>query len=310
MQMSHRAKVERAQKSLEVSREELQELEAKLTGKQQELSEAIVNSEVGAGQRARRDRLRKEVTGLEEKISDVQQSIGALESALPGLKKEAELEDVAEREVPDYLEARDRYLELLAAVPELEKMKAALSVMTNYVNMLNETKETFLSRAKTLNAFLVEEGLHKVGEVSIDGLRQDQGAVNREPLSIMIEELVGIRETIEGIEDGLSDVMGSARITITDPPVPDMTEFCECGLHTRVCTAGRDWKLFEIVDGGIDVDTGKRRTDTFELARGTTKPEWPCHKTKPVRKQRHVGEPGVLGEPGIDSISTKEASHG
>jgi chromosome segregation ATPase len=314
MQMSSQQKYERAQASLKGSREELQELEAKLADKQKDLSEAIVAVETSTGQKARRDRLAREVENLEGRIRETQQSVAALEQALPGLRKAAKLEGMAEREVPLYQAARDTYINALAAAPDLEGLKTAIAAVAKYVSQLQEAQEDFQARAQGLNSFLLRESLDRVGNMSTSTLREDQAAIDSGPLSNLLDELVESREELEGVEETLLDTVNSARIAIIEPAPEDITEVCPCGLH-RLEYKGRErlWRLFETTIVGTDL-TGGPVTKTIELGRGTTKPEWPCHEPKPVPKPQHVGnllgEPGLpLRAPGSDAVTNKEEAH-
>jgi hypothetical protein len=311
MQLTATKKLERARAALKTEQENLEDLQTKLNAAEKELETAVLNHETGGGQRARRDRLQRQVDDIRKRISETEQTIAVLERAIPNLEREAHLEKVAEELVPAYEKAKDKYMEALAQAPSTEELKSAVATITSYVEWLQECREDFLSRAQVINQVLLENDIRGL---TIEDLRRDQSDVDSGPLATMLDELMEVREELEGAEDGLSDAAGSATISVIEPAPEDITEACPCGLH-RLEYKGdeRLWRLFETTIVGTDL-TGKPVTERIELARGTTRLPWPCHEPKPVPKPQHVGnhlgEPGLpLRAPGSDAVTNKEEAH-
>jgi len=207
--MTAAAKLEKAQGSLQVSRESLANLKAQLRDKQDERDAEILAREVGEGQPRKIQRLEKELEDLRLQVTEAEATVGIVEHNLPRLEADAALEAATE------------------AVARFDKLIDGFPTTASVTNFIAEAEAAAEALRPARLSYLESV-------VSINRLRDNHGFEDVAP-SMDLKAPVGLADKLRNAASRLTDIalglelLGRATVTqLADRRKPQV---CDCGQH-------------------------------------------------------------------------------
>lgn len=273
--LSATERLERARGSLMVSEERLHFIVKTLPQLNSELEELILINETQGYKGRTIERTQSEINKLLEEKESLEKTISVLQKKLPELEKAWRIETASIKTIAEYRQSLTELSRLINELPAFDDLQEAIDKIQGYADELEKAQENFFSISQELNRILIDEKLQNIGDVDIEALRSNPESLDYQDILNFSDDLIDAGSKINLLQYNLYRI-GTAILSIIDPPRPYIEETCLCGNHRREFKPGdncwymweyqRDPKYFDVLnwilihrDGGFD-----------------RKPEFPC----------------------------------
>ena len=238
-------RLERAEKSLLMSRERLQIINRKLPELNKGLENLIVVSETERSKSSSIKKVQSEIQSLEKERGVLEQTISALQKALPTMEKAFRLETAENESLTEYQQALSNLQEFLAATPALNPLKEGIEKLQTYSDRLTEAQTKFFEISQRMNDVLIKENVGDIAGVGIETLNEN-AQLDYQPVLLFSDELISLSESLNEIQYALF-ATGTGIFRVTERPLQRIEESCACGKHRREFDpASRNWNFFEL----------------------------------------------------------------
>ena len=289
-------RLERAEKSLLLSRERLQIINRKLPELNAELENLVIINETQRSKATVIKKTQGEIENLEKEKVNLEFIIKALTGRLPELERDYRLELAETESLTEYQQALSNLQEFLAATPALNPLKEGIEKLQAYADRLTEAQTKFFEISQRMNDVLIKENVGDIAGVGIETLNEN-AQLDYQPVLLFSDELISLSERLNEIQYQLFSI-GTQVLRVETPPLQYIQEACTCGKHRREFDpASRNWNFFELQQTNPMVFAEKE----WVLIYRDSKPmPFPCEieqieTAKPVKaKKVSAAKPGVL----------------
>ena len=275
-------RLERAEKSLLLSRERLQVINRKLPELNTAVENLIVVSETERSKSSSIKKVQSEIQSLEKERGVLEQTISALQKALPTMERAFRLETAENESLTEYQQALSNLQEFLQGLPALNGLKEGIEKLQSFAERLGEAQTAFFNISEKLNTTLIKENVESIAGVTIQAL-QDNSQLDYQPVLLFSDELISLSERLNEIQYQLFSI-GTQVLRVETPPLQYIQEACTCGKHRReFLPDSRQWHLYEYQEDPMVFN----QKQWILISRDGDKPIFPCEieTVKPALKK-------------------------
>ena len=238
-------RLERAEKSLLLSRERLQVINRRLRELNAELENLVIINETQRSKSTVIKKTQGEIENLEKEKVNLEFIIKALTGRLPELERDYRLEVATIETGKEYREALEGLTEFLAVTPALNPLKEGIEKLQAYADRLTEAQTKFFEISQRMNDVLIKENVGDIAGVGIETLNEN-AQLDYEPVLLFSDELIALSESLNEIQYALF-ATGTGIFRVTERPLKHIEENCTCGKHRReFLPDSRNWNFFEL----------------------------------------------------------------
>lgn len=267
-ELTAKEKLNRAQKSIMISKERLDVINERLPGLNSELEDLIFVNETQGYKGRTVARTQTEVETLEKEKVALEKTVSILQGKLPEITRNAMIEETETETVSEYRQAYDELNELLRACPSLDEVITALNEIGRHKDTLGVAKDRYLSISKKLADVMVKEKLSGLGDLTMETLREERFSVDYSQQLELSDQLIDLSEIVNKLQYALFVTVTFNPAQTLLPPEPNPEPLIsECG-RFKIEQTGNLWSGFlketRFDEGGIAINNWKRIYSSHE----------------------------------------------